>query len=63
MGVARAGTAGWAGVLRGRATAWLMPRGLALGGLRRGCGVWAAGVGRQVVQVTRPQRPAAGGGA
>lgn len=55
-GVARAGTAGWAGALRIRATAWLTLR-----GLTRGWGVSAAGVRRQVAQVTRPQRPAAGG--
>jgi len=61
-GVARAGTAGWAGALRSRATAWLMLRGRALRGLTRGCGVWAAAACRQVVQVTRPQRAAAGGG-
>jgi hypothetical protein len=61
--VARAGTAGWAGALRMRATGWLTLRELTKRGLTRGWEAWAAGVCRQEAQVTRPQPPAAGGAA
>ena len=61
--MALAGTVGWAGALRLRATAWLTLCELTERGLTRGWGAWAVGMCRQVAQFTRPQPCAAGGAA